>query len=297
MTIFINSTGLTVDGLPLNTVAKAVKTKSGRLVTASVRGSNQVVAGRSGSIYTPNKSFDEGRFVLPMWVLGTDDDGGIPSGTRLKEFYKNKELLQRVFTKRYGLLDVEATQPDGTIRQAMCECLSVIDFEMFSQNDGQINVELIIPSVFWEDQNQISVTSAAVTNGATAVFSGNPLNGGTAPSDDAAYIVRATGGTLTNPRLTDLTTGNWVQYSGVLASGSDWMVNAATWQSRTGAALGFSDTGGTNVIGSTTRSGSSRLLTLTPVATTGVTGLVLSATYGTGAVPVVLFQGRRKYHS
>lgn len=295
MPVFVNSTGITVDGVALNTVAKAVETKSGRLVTAAARGGNAVVAGRSGSIWTPGKVQEEGRIVLPMWVLGCDDDGLVPT-TEALQFYANKDLLQRVFSKRHALLEVLATQPDASVRRCYAECTTFVDFQSFSPNDARVTVELTIPSTYWEDNTLLDVNVAGLTNGQT----GTPtsVNGGTAPVEDGLYVVRALGGTITNPRLTDTTTGAYVQYNGVLAANEDWYINAARWISRKGAGMGFNDTGGTNIIGTTVRSGlGSRLLALTPNPVSGATSAVVSGTFGGGATATVFFKGRRKYHS
>ena len=76
MTVYLSADqDLTVNGLSLHTVAIGVETKTGRLNVPGLRGTNLVVPGRSGSIWTPNKPFEEGRVVLSMFILGCDDDG------------------------------------------------------------------------------------------------------------------------------------------------------------------------------------------------------------------------------
>lgn len=299
MTVYINSTGITVDTVPLNTVCRAVESKSGRLVTAPARGANPVVAGRSGSIWSPDKPQDEGRFVLPMWVLGCDDNGTVPGGSsKLIEFYKNKEMLQRVLTKRYALLDIQATQPDATVRKCLAECTAVVDFQMFNPDSARINAEFIIPSVYWEDLTTFEVSSAGLA--ANGTMTGG-MTGGTAPIDDAILVVAAVGNSITNPRLTDDVTGRWVQYNGVLAAGSAWRINSATWSSRTGVAYLASEAddkvGTTNVVGSTTKSAQTRLLSLTPNPLNAATTVRITGTFGGGATATLTFRGKRKYHS
>lgn len=293
MVYSINSTGITVDGIPLNTLAKAVESKTGRMSMVGARGANAVVAGRSGSIWTPGKSNEEGRFVLPMWVLGCDDDGNIPGGSSaLKEFYKNKDLLQRIFGKRHALIDVQATQPDGSVRRCMAEVTAVVDFEMLDANDARFNVEFVVPEVYWEDLNATSYTSATgQANNATLTIAG--LAGGTAPIEDGQFIVRATT-TCTNPQLVDVTTGDYVKYTGSLTAGDDWYVNADTWKSRKGTAIGYNDAGGTNVISATTHGGYvGRLLALRP-ANDGTQQIKFVTSSGTAQI---LVQAKRKFYT
>lgn len=303
MTTYVDATGITVDTVPLNTVAKAVETKTGRMKVAAARGANAVVAGRSGSIWTPGKPSEEGRIVLPMYVLGCDDDGLIPGGSSaLKEFYKNKDLLQRVFSKRYALLDVQQTQADGTVRQCYAEVTAEIDFEMFNEQDARVTYELLIPSVYWRDNADITQASSAITASGTT-FNLSSFLGGTAPMEEMTILLDVTAGTISNPRLTDPLTGYYVQLNATLDSAGTkrWRVNSATWGSRKGdnTLTTSADGTSTNAIGTTVRSGDNpRLLAVTPTATTGSSSLVLIWTGSTGSPSAtVTAVGRRKYHS
>lgn len=299
MTVYINSTGITVDGFPLNTVSIAVETKTGRLTSAAPRGGNFVVAGRSGSIHTADKPVEEGRIVLPVWVLGADSDGNVPGGSsRLKEFYKNKDSLQRLFGKRFALLDVQATQPDGTVRRCYAECTAIVDFQMFNPDSARMNFELTIPSVYWEDVNLLTAGPHAVASSPTTVTP-TGFSNGTAPIEDAKYLVRAVTGTITNPRLQDMVSGAWVQLNDSLVAGTgkaEWLVDAAIWASRTGASgLGYNTAGGTDAVGVTTKGSQVRLLRLHPEVVTGLTQV--SLTYSGGGTADVGVQGKRKFHS
>lgn len=301
MTTYVDATGITVDGIPLNTMAKAVETKSGRMRVAAARGANGVVAGRSGSIWTPGKPSEEGRFVIPMYVLGCDDDGAIPGGsTALKEFYKNKDLLQRLFSTRHRLLDVTQVQADGTTRYCQAECTAEIDFEMFNETDARVSYELTIPSVYWKDNADITQVSAAITASGTT-FNTTSFDGGTAPMEDLLFLVDVTAGTISNPRLTDPLTGWYVQLNDTLDSAGTgrWRVKSDVWGSRKGntSLTTTADGTSTNAVATTIHSGDERLLTVTP-AVAGTTGLVLSWTGSTGSPSAtVTVLGRRKYHS
>src|SRR3982751_5668716 len=94
---------MTVDGTRLDTLAWNIETITGRIGVPGVRGANAQVPGRHGSIFTPNKTYDEREFVLSMWVNGCDVDGLIPGGSSdLAEFRKNVDTLSLLFGKRYG---------------------------------------------------------------------------------------------------------------------------------------------------------------------------------------------------
>ena len=81
---------ITVDGIRLDTYAYNVAGLEGRLHVPGVRGANPVVPGRHGSLYVPDKTFEDNEFVLNMWVIGADVNGGIPT-TDMTEFRKNIE--------------------------------------------------------------------------------------------------------------------------------------------------------------------------------------------------------------
>lgn len=300
MTTLINiETGITVDGVALNTLAKSPETKSGRLRVPGARGSNVVVNGRHGGIWGV-KSFEEGKFVLPMWVLGCDDDGAVPT-TALRQFYKNKDDLSRLFAKRYALLDVRATQPDGSVRQAMSEVLAAIDFSMLNAADARFNVEFTIPGTFWQD---IATTD---WNGAFTQAAGTAqipyMTGSTAPIEDAQFILKMTNGTLTNPRITDYIGGSWAQYNGVLTAGgaaSDWYFNSDTWISRakSAAQADWDPTAGSSILSTTQKStASTRFVSLNPDSVNGAVTVQVTGTWSAGATASLYVRGRRKFLS
>jgi len=278
---------MTVDGVRLDTYAYNIETIEGRITVPGVRGANPQVPGRHGSIYVPNKSYENGSVVLKMWVNGCDVDGAVPT-TGLTEFRKNVDTLTALFTKRPTLLDVRQTWPAG-VRQALCEVLGAYDLSARAiQPYGKFSVALDIPGTFWQDVSTTDYASA--TNLAPAVTLTVATHAGmTAPMDDAIVVVR---GPATNPRVTDLTTGSWVQYSGTIASGTDWQIDCANWTSKTGSALLYG-TGGTSVVGATSHSGLvGTFLSLSPL-TGGPSIRLDGSTFGTNTQ--VQIRGRKKY--
>lgn len=271
---------LTVEGVDLKTYAKNVTTLAAMLRVPGRRGANAVVAGRSGSILRGYKPFEEAVYTWPMWVRGSDDDGNIPGGsTTRREFYKRVDELTRLFTKDSGVLDVQHTLPDGTIRQAFLEVRSVIDFTTRGINPmGRFQVELANPAVFWRDINTTSVTDT------TSALTVNFGAGGTAPIEDAVITFT---GTLNNPVFTDAFGGAVVTYAKTVGAGHTLVLNAETSQVTAGGGhvldmtkLTFSKTNG-------------RLMRFSPHAVNGGYRLVVTGTgFSGGQVNVV---SRRKF--
>jgi hypothetical protein len=286
---------LTIDGVRLDTYAYNIETLEGRLVFPPTRGENPVVPGDDGSVFIPNRNFEDGIMTLQMWVRGADVDGLVPGGSSARaEFRKNLQRLTRIFGIKHRLLDIRQAWPtDPTTIQYLCTVQDTFDFSGNAHNaSAKFAVVLRIPDVFGQDVNTTDYTSAAaLTTGTTLTLTA--LDGGTAPVRDAIYVVN---GPATNPRLTNPETGEWVQLNLAIASGTNWRFNAATWESRTGAGLtvASSDTSGTARVAETAYgSGGARFMTLTP-RDAGAPQLTLTGT-GLGANTQVLVRARRKF--
>lgn len=279
---------MTVDGTRLDTYAYNIETIEGRIGMPAVRGANPSVPGRHGSLYVPNKTFDDASIVLKMWVIGADVNGGVPT-TEMTEFRKNIDALMLLFGKRGSLLDVRQTWPAG-VRQALCEVRQAFDLSARAiQPQAKFNVSLDIPGTFWQDVSTSDYASATnLTSGTTLTMAA--YDGATAPMEDHMLIVR---GPATNPRLTDVLSGMWVQYNGTIATGTDWQVDSSIWSSRTGAGILFTAGGGSNAIASTTYGGGGpRFISLT--ARSGGPQVAFTCT-SPGVATQVQARGRRKY--
>jgi hypothetical protein len=284
-----SATWMTVDGTRLDTLAYNIETVSGRISVPAVRGSNPQVPGRHGSIFVPNKTYDDGSIVLSMWVAGCDVDGGVPLSTEMALFRQNIETLTRLFGKRHALLDVQQNWPSG-IRQCYAEVLQAYDLSARAISPvGKFNVLLNVPGVFWQDVSTSDYASA--TNLSPAVnLTMATYAGATAPMEDHIVVVR---GPATNPRVTDVASGMWVQLNGTIASGTDWQIDCGNWTSRSGSAILFTAGGGSNRIVDTVYGGGGpRFLALTAAAGGPVVRLDGSA-FGTNTQ--VQARGRRKF--
>lgn len=213
---------LTVDGVVLNTLAKNISSLTGRLRAPAVRTSNILVPGRHGALYSPNKKYDQALITLPMWVVGSDDDGAIPEGsTARREFFKRIDELTKLFKKTSGLLDVRHTLPDGSVRQCYAESLDVMDFTTDASPRGLFSVNLTVPEVFWQDVDTRSQVLAA--NGASVVAS--DFAAATAPMEDLVYRLD---GPWTSPRLT-FADGSFVAVNQAIPAGQGMSVDSGNW--------------------------------------------------------------------
>lgn len=277
---------LSINGVVLNTLAKNITSLTGRLRAPGLRTANVTVPGRHGSIWSPNKRYDEGQIVLPMWVRGMDDNGGSQSRTT---FYSNVDTLTQLFRPGDGLLTVIHTLPDGSQRRALAECTDAID--MTSSGGGPFpyatfSVMLKVPSVFWEDVNLISVDLA---NG----FTGNvsQLAGTTAPIEDAVFTVSGPG---TFVKVEARYDGNamgdpvyWT-YTGNFGTGQTLKVDCGNWS--------VTGTGGL-VVDYTKmfHTGSSRFLTIQPGPIGGMPQLRVTFVDGVVGTSKVNLSARRKF--
>lgn len=281
---------MTVDGVRLDTYAWNIETLTGRMSMPAVRGGNAQVPGRHGSIWTPNKTFDDSAIKLAMWINGCDVDGGIPGGSsQLAELRKNADSLTRLFGKRSGLLDVRQTWPGG-VRQILCEVVQAFDMSARAVGPmGKFNVILEAPDVFWRDVSTSDYASATgLASGVSLTLA--PYAGATAPIEDGIFVVR---GPATNPRIMDNASGTWVQLNGTIAAGTDWQVDAGNWTSRTGSGILFTVGGGTNAIATTSYGGGAPRFISLSASDTGP-GITLTGS-GFGSGTQVQVRARRKF--
>lgn len=208
---------ISVNGVNLNTLAKNIDTKSGRMGIPDKRGSNRTVSGRSGSIQT-KKRFSESMVTLSMWVQGCQDDGTIPEGgSQLIEFQRNVDALTLLFSA--DNLVLESTMPNGTVRRIRGEVMDAMDFSMSGLAIARFAAVVVCPDVFWE--SQFEYYSQWTTTGTKRAVE---FAGSTAPIEDA--IVRFTG-PCTNPYIiAGVTT---LQYRAALAAGQWVEINTKTW--------------------------------------------------------------------
>lgn len=277
---------LIVNGVVLNTLAKNISSLTGRLRAPALRTDNVTVPGRHGTIRTPNKRYEEGQIVLPMWVKGSDDD---ESNYGRDIFYRNVDTLTQLFRPGAGLLTVVHTLPDGSQRRCFAECTEALNLTMTAGGAypyATFSVALRVPSVFWEDVIPISVDLAPGFVGDVTVLSGT-----TAPIEDAVFKIYGPFTSCTvearyndGPMDDDL----YFTYSGTIANGQSLTVDCSNW----------SLTGNGGLVVDYTKmfhTGSSRFLTIAPGPVGGSPQLKVTMVNSVSGTSKVNLTARRKY--
>lgn len=275
---------LSVNGVVLNTLAKNIESLTGRLKVAALRTDNIIVPGRHGRLRTTQKFYDEGQIVLPMWVVGCDDNGNVPTTTR-KQFMANVDTLTQLFRPGDGPIRLVHTLANGTARFIYTEVTDVIDFSIQGYNPiGKFSVSMRAPSPFWTETPPPYVTMPPTQNGAV-----NALLDMTAPVEDGIFTFT---GPITNPRVEALYNGvplfnpNWFQYSGTIPAGQQLRVDCGNW-ALTGL-LGF--TPNYSLFG---HAGAARWLIIQPGPPGVAPGLKITGSNTTAATVVNLSAARK----
>ena len=195
-----------------------------------------------------------------------------------------------LLTKRYELVRLSQILPDGSTVEAYGEVTEAIDFtSMAGGTRAEFSVAVRLPDPFWQDTSDVTYDSGAAL-AADSQLAFAEFDGATAPMDDLKFVVS---GPATNPELVLLDTGATVRLSGTIASGTDWRVDSAIWESVTGSGIGFTSSG-TNAIASTVYAGSTRMFSLHPWRQTGHAVVEINGS-GFGANTRLRVKGRRKY--
>ena len=226
---------LSVDGVVLNTLAKNIEELTGRLRTPKAATDNIAVPKRNGRIRVSQKFYDQNEITLPMWVIGSDDDGKIPGGsTEAKEFWKNLDTLTALFGLRSSPLDIRHTLADGSVRQCYGDVLETISFEVEMLRIGRFTVVITVPDPFWQDVNS-QTQSITLPNGSGSFVQSYSLTtflGATAPIEDMTFTFT---GPVTNPMVEALVNSSplqapiWFRYNGTVGAGTTLVANCSTW--------------------------------------------------------------------
>jgi hypothetical protein len=271
---------LTVNGVVLNTLAKNIESLTGRLRTPGRRTTNVTVAARHGALRVANKLFAENVLALPMWVIGGDDNGRVPSGqTDRRLLRSNIDTLTRLFLGSTGPLDIRWTRPDGTVRQCFGDVLDAIDFTTETPDQlAKFGVTITMTDPFWYDLTNI--TQQLQANGANATFSS--FAGATAPMERLrAKLI----GPWNSPIVT-FADGSWFAVDVNIPAAATVTINSDTWT--------LSSTGVTTILSNLRRSAgvTGRWLTIPPTVDGPVVSF--SGSGRTTATQLELF-GKRAY--
>lgn len=277
---------LSVNGVVLNTLAKNISSLTGRLRAPALRTDNIIVPGRHGTVRVPNKRYEEGQIVLPMWVRGNDDsEDSIGRDT----FFSNVDTLTQLFRPGAGLLTVIHTLPDGSQRRCLAECTEALNFTMTAGGAwpyATFSVALRVPSVFWEDVNTSTFDLSYNFNGNVT-----QLQGTTAPIEDAVYTLKGPFTSLTVEARYNgaaLDDPMYFTYSGNVGTGQTLIVDSSNWKL----------TGTNGLVVDYTKlfhTGGSRFLTMVPGPLGGYPQLKVTNVGGVSGTTKVTVTARRKY--
>ena len=246
---------LDIDGISLRGQGFGASTRTGRYSVPGVRGENLVLAGSSGSQFVRNKPFEEGAGSLSLWAIGatTSQTGErvLPPTMALRRaaFEENMQTLMRLFTRPHRLSTIRTAQPDGSIRRAQVEWREWSEPEVQAGGTrAEWTISYTIPGVWWEDVSATTQSTPPSSN--WPVLNLTNFAGMTGIIDDAQISVT---GPVVNPRIQDMETGQWVQYSGTVSAGQTWTVDCGAFTSTLS---------GVNALANTTHSGGFRFLTI-----------------------------------
>lgn len=223
----------------LDSLATNVETKSGITSMSGLQGSSPSIAGRNGSLYTPGKARENGRVVISGWAT-FDNNDGIPQSQRYAQWRANMDQIMYLFDTQHDQIVLREYVNDlsniqalaGEYRQATVEVTAAIDPEMLGEAFGKFTIECIINDVFWESSSVYNYLSGTGTANAVKTHTLSDLAGSTAPIVDSVINVT---GPITNPRVTDLRSGHYIQYNAALASSAVWSIDCKAFTSKVGA--------------------------------------------------------------
>ncbi len=253
-----------MNGFALDSAAWNIETLSGRRQAPSFRSAAISIPGRSGEVVEFDGTYDPGKIILSMWVIGCDEDGLIPTGSSAKqEFDYNLDRLLAVFMGNpTGLSLYQEDMADGSVRCADVYVSDVITPDMFGANMAKFAVNMTIPNSFKYENSDLtfSITNAAAGDGTHNL---SQFIGSTAPLGPIRMLVT---GPITDPKVMCTKTSKWVKYTGTVASGDQWLLDTGTYVSRkgTGLTLNSSDSSGSDTMGAVTTNSRYRLLDIAP---------------------------------
>ncbi len=204
--------GVTVAGTSLSSLAWNVTSRSGRMATASRRGSNAPVGARNGAQWRP-KPLDELSVELRMWLLGSNTDGTMPQDGSMRQKIRDRyDTLCRLFNAQQALVELVDTESS---RRTFVELESGLEPVMTGPGRAEVVVALRAPSGCWEDT--ATFTTGSVLTPASGPVTLNGSGGGTLPLSGLTIRLKPPG---RNIRIT-ASNGAWVQFNGDLPVGND----------------------------------------------------------------------------
>lgn len=206
-----------VDGKSLQTYAFNIASwGASRQAPPLFRGENIMVPHRPGTVHIP-KTVDSRTLTLGMWVLGAEKDGSKPvSLSRRRKFETNWRELRRLLWTPNRQMEVQKTFYDDVSANlvsasALGQFAGGLSPEMTGSQRAVFTVDILLADPYF-----YSLYSEDYTFGTTQVL---PQKG---DATTLKTIIRFYG-PCSNPRLTNGTTGVWVQWAGTLANDTQYV--------------------------------------------------------------------------
>ncbi len=268
-------------------VQRGVESITGLMSVPEKRGGNLVVPGSHGELHIPGKKYGAANLVSQLWVRGINPDGTFPGAddaTRLA-FHANLRTLINLFTVDERIT-LRHTLSDGSQREIVGEVTDAIQptVDSFGRyTNGTFAVALNCASPFWADLTAVS-QSISSTGAATLT---NFAGADTWMED----LTLTFGASQSNPRLTQASTGLFVQVGKVIAAGQGTVVNTAAWTVT--ATGGLSSTGLYEALSYGASPLTSRWFAMRPEP--GGAAPILTLTQTGGGTGQVTIAGKRRY--
>lgn len=227
-----------VNGVDLNSRATFLQEISGLYITPKRREQNLILPGRHGTLQVPRKRYEAGTLIIKLWVDGVDKTTGVVPGgsTSEAQFRARVDELAALFYSE--TLTIDHVMPDGSIRRAIGELTQdPISFAPTVDSlvrYGEFSVAITLPGAFWLDTTAQTSGPWLLTTGSTQALS--EFAAATAPMTDLTL----TFGPGANPLLSQPSTGVFVAWDSVIASGRKLALDTKTW-----TLTGTIDAGGT----------------------------------------------------
>lgn len=219
----------TYDGVDIQTLGFNISTLGGRLGTAPSRGENVLRPYNDGRLWVP-KLHDERSLILPMWVVGAEEDGSLPlDGDNQKKLRQNVRSLRKLFSLHNGLKLLTVVDPELGTLEAWAEARDVLDF---STEAGATRA--VFAPTLWLPAVYLATQAEDDDGGPTARLDDAtwPITvEGDVDADDTVIVeFTATTASSTLPRLTVVETGEWVETEHVFANGEVMRIDVGAWR-------------------------------------------------------------------
>lgn len=256
------------DGTDLSTFAVMQVRTSGGDSHPALRGENPPWAGLPGS--QPLEQLPASRIVsLNMYVHGMNPDGTVSGAENLRARL-NLDALQAVLA-RGGNRQLIRVMPDGTGRQAYAKVWSVQEIDgrqLRSLYALKVDFYLADPYFY---SNTVAAGPVALDAGVVNFAITHP------GSVRGHHVLFDIAGPVTNPRITNVTTGTWVQFTGAVPNQQRLYIDAEHFS----AFLA-----GANVVGAISHDGGVPFMWLNPgVNTFSVTSSAFGGTISAAFSP------------